>query len=174
MQHTRAQKSPCFPGTKAEAGCCPKGNFSRKEIEMRLLSSLLLASALSLSAGTAIAACPDDAAAATGPDMTATAGIAKDGTHAPLEGSGSATAGDAGDNMIAKDGSQAPLQGTAEPGAADDQGANEIAKDGSTMPLAESHGGGNQDLATSQQDVEAQQEGEKTAAATAMDDECKE
>jgi hypothetical protein len=68
---------------------------------------------------------------------------------------------------IAKDGTQAPMEG-ADPGA-----ANTPAKDGSTMPLATEEGG-NKDLATSQQDVEAQQDGEKTAAATAEDDKCKE
>lgn len=41
------------------------------------------------------------------------------------------------------------------------------------MPLATEEGGGNKDLATSQQDVEAQQDGEKTAAAKADDDNCK-
>jgi hypothetical protein len=69
---------------------------------------------------------------------------------------------------IAKDGTVAPMEG-AEPGA-----ANTPAKDGGTMPLATEEGGGNKDLATSQQDVEAQQEGEKTAAATAEEDKCKE
>jgi hypothetical protein len=68
---------------------------------------------------------------------------------------------------IAKDGTTAPLEG-AEPGA------NTVAKDGSTMPLATEEGGGNKDLATSEQDVEAQQDGEKTAAATAEEDKCKE
>jgi hypothetical protein len=69
---------------------------------------------------------------------------------------------------IAKDGTVAPMEG-AEPGA-----ANTPAKDGGTMPLASEEGGGNKDLATSQQDVEAQQDGEKTAAATAEEDKCKE
>jgi len=103
---------------------------------------------MSLSAGAALAACPDDTASAAGTDKTATAGIAKDGSHAPLEGA-------------------------AQPGAAESGGDNKIAKDGSTMPLAEEPGGGKKDLATSQQDVEAQQQGEKTAAASAADDECK-
>jgi hypothetical protein len=40
------------------------------------------------------------------------------------------------------------------------------------MPLATKEGGGNKNLATSQQDVEAQQQGEKTAAAHAKDN-CK-
>lgn len=50
-------------------------------------------------------------------------------------------------------------------------------KDGNTMPLANQEGGGNKNIATSQQEVEAQQEGEKTAAAEAdanvADDPCK-
>jgi len=67
---------------------------------------------------------------------------------------------------IAKDGTTAPLEG-AEPGA------NRVAKDGSTMPLATEEGGGNKNLATSEQDVEAQQDGEKTAAAMAEANKCK-
>lgn len=105
---------------------------------MKTISSLLLAASLSLGAGTALAACPDTSAAK---DTDKTAGIAKDGTRAPLE--------------------------SAEPSG------NTAAKDGGTMPLATQEGGGNKDLATSQQDVEAQQDGEKTAAAKADDDRCK-
>ena len=107
---------------------------------MKLLPSLLLASTLSLAAGTAMAACPDTSA---GADMNKTGAIAKDGTHAPLEG-------------------------------ADSDKSDTVAKDGGTMPLATEEGGGNKDLATSQQDVEAQQDGEKTAAAQAEDDKCME
>lgn len=67
---------------------------------------------------------------------------------------------------ISKDGTQAPLQ--------DPQSAEQPAtKDGNTMPLASQEGGGNKDLATSQQDVEAQQQGEKTAAAQAEEEACK-
>ena len=87
---------------------------------MKLFSSLILAAAMSLSAGTAFAACPDKSASTT-TDTTRTAGIAKDG---------------------------------------------------STMPLAGAEGGGDKNLAMSQQDVEAQQKGDKTAAAKA-DDACK-
>ena len=109
---------------------------------MKLFSSLILAASMSLSAGTAFAACPDKSAS-NNTDTTRTAGIAKDGTHAPLESpDASAKAGD-------------PAQ-----------------KDGSTMPLAGGEGGGDKNLATSQQDVEAQQKGDKTAAAKA-DDACK-
>jgi hypothetical protein len=75
---------------------------------------------------------------------TQTSGISKDGTHAPLESPNSAT-------QDRKDSAQ---------------------KDGSTMPLASKEGGGNKNLATSQQDVEAQQQGDKTAAAQA-EDKCK-
>jgi hypothetical protein len=70
---------------------------------------------------------------------------------------------------IAKDGTRAPLESDANAGARVEGGpAN---KQGNTMPLASQEGGGNKDLATSQQDVEAQQEGEMTAAAKA--DPCK-
>jgi hypothetical protein len=100
---------------------------------MKLISSMMFAAAVSLSGGTAIAACPD---------TNKTGAIAKDGTHAPLE--------------------------------TPDKSANTIAKDGGTMPLAGQERGGNKDLATSQQDVEAQQDGKKTAAATAEENDCKE
>lgn len=105
--------------------------------------SFAIAVALSLSAGAAFAACPDKSAANTGTDTEQTAGISKDGTHAPLEA----------------------------PNTADNAG-KPAAKDGSTMPLAGAEGGGDKNLATSQQDIEAQQKGDKTAAAQA-DDTCK-
>lgn len=65
-------------------------------------------------------------------------------------------------NSIAKDGTHAPLE-TPDRTAAE----NPVKKDGQTMPLANQEGGGNKNLATSQQDVEAQQQGDKTAAAQA-------
>ena len=103
---------------------------------------VLIAATLSLLSGVAMADCPDKTASNLGTDANKTAGIAKDGTHAPLE-------------------SNKP---------ADSDAAQ---KDGQTMPLANQEGGGNKNLATSQQDVEAQQHGDKTAAAQA-DDNCKE
>ncbi|WP_027170155.1 hypothetical protein [Mesorhizobium sp. WSM3224] len=77
-----------------------------------------------------------------GTDQTRTAGISKDGTRAPLQ----------------------------PPAPQVDKKAAQ--KDGSTMPLASQAGAGNKNLATSQQDVEAQQQGGKTAAAQA-DENCK-
>ncbi|TIU79373.1 MAG: hypothetical protein E5W13_07610, partial [Mesorhizobium sp.] len=66
---------------------------------------------------------------------------------------------------IAKDGTRAPLETDANAGSRVEGGpAN---KDGNTMPLANQESGGNKNLATSQQDAEAQQEGDKTAAAKA-------
>ncbi|TIP74540.1 MAG: hypothetical protein E5X53_02595 [Mesorhizobium sp.] len=66
---------------------------------------------------------------------------------------------------IAKDGTRAPLETDANAGSRVEGGpAN---KDANTMPLANQESGGNKDLATSQQDAEAQQEGDKTAAAKA-------
>lgn len=65
---------------------------------------------------------------------------------------------------VAKDGSQAPLE--AEPRAdAQESDAGPAQKDGGTMPLASDEADDTNDVATSQQDVEAQQEGEQTAAA---------
>ncbi|RWH73213.1 MAG: hypothetical protein EOQ86_28220 [Mesorhizobium sp.] len=70
---------------------------------------------------------------------------------------------------VAKDGTRAPLETDANAGNRVEGGpAN---KTGNTMPLANQEAGGDKNLATSQQDVEAQQEGEKTAAAKA--DPCK-
>ncbi|TIX79508.1 MAG: hypothetical protein E5V21_14250, partial [Mesorhizobium sp.] len=61
---------------------------------------------------------------------------------------------------IAKDGTRAPLETDANAGSRVEGGpAN---KDGNTMPLANQESGGNKNLATSQQDAEAQQEGDKT------------
>lgn len=66
---------------------------------------------------------------------------------------------------IEKDGSLAPLQ-------TPEAGTQPVVKDGKTMPLADHEGGGDKNLATSQQDVEAQQQGDLAAAAKA--DDCKE
>ena len=60
---------------------------------------------------------------------------------------------------ISKDGTKAPLE--VEPNK---DAAASPQKDGSNMPMAE-----DKDIATSQQDVEAQQHGDKTAAAKADD-----
>jgi hypothetical protein len=103
-------------------------------------SALILTAMISLCAGTAMAACPGKSAS-NGSDAQTTAGITKDGTHAPLESPNSPT-------QDRKDSAQ---------------------KDGSTMPLASKEGGGDKNLATSQQDVESQQQGKKTAAAQARD-----
>jgi hypothetical protein len=68
---------------------------------------------------------------------------------------------------ISKDGSHAPLEAN-KPGTP--ANPNVIRKDGTTMPLAKQEGGGDKNLATSQQDVQAQQQGDKTAAAKAEKD----
>lgn len=66
---------------------------------------------------------------------------------------------------ISKDGTHVPLEGSAETQA---NASGGVQKDGSTMPLS-----ADKDLATSNQDVAAQQQGEKTAAASAADkDKC--
>ncbi|MBW8298908.1 MAG: hypothetical protein K0M60_04840 [Hydrogenophaga sp.] len=87
--------------------------------------------------GPSLAACPE----VTGSiDDKAAAGISKDGTHVPLEGSADTQAGATGG----------------------------VQKDGKTMPLAT-----DKNLATSNQDVAAQQQGEETAAASAANkDKC--
>ncbi|MFU0504538.1 hypothetical protein [Pseudaminobacter sp. NGMCC 1.201702] len=114
---------------------------------MRPIAAMIAAvSVTALASGTAFAACPETTGSVSN-ETTATAGIAKDGTHAPLETDAEAKSG---------------------------MNADTAQKDGKTMPLAEQEAGGNKDLATSQQDVEAQQQGEQTAAAEAEDEACKE
>lgn len=70
---------------------------------------------------------------------------------------------------IAKDGTQAPLEATTP--TEGQKGLTTTSKDpqkeGGTLPMGKSP-----DLATSNQDVVAQQHGEKTAAATAMQEKC--
>lgn len=112
-----------------------------------------------------------DAEAGTASDATpalGTDGISKDGSLAPLEqteagaNTGTTTFGTEGSAEIDVSG-QTATGGMAAETTADAAGA--IKKDGSTMPLASSDGGGDPTLATSPQDVEAQQEGMETAAA---------
>lgn len=87
--------------------------------------------------GPSLAACPEVTGSVNG---EAAAGISKDGTHVPLEGSADAQANASGS----------------------------VQKDGSTMPLST-----DKNLATSNQDVAAQQQGEETAAASAANkDKC--
>jgi hypothetical protein len=116
---------------------------SNRRTNMMKLALMIIAATVSLSVGSAIAACPDQSSANAGTDTQQTAGVLKDGTRAPLEASKA-------------------TNGEGEPAA----------KDGNTMPLAGAESGGNKNLATSQQDVEAQQHGNKTAAAQA-DQNCK-
>lgn len=79
--------------------------------------------------------------------------IAKDGTHAPLE--------------APKGGPGVDKSATGTTSTYDDP---KMAKNGGTMPLANKPNGGDRDLATSQQDAEAQQHGGKTAAAESQKD----
>ncbi|MBY5540576.1 hypothetical protein HFO60_11070 [Rhizobium leguminosarum] len=98
-----------------------------------------------------LAECPDVTGSVT---TGAHTGIAKDGTHVPLEGNS---------------GSQVKTEtstGTTTTSA--DALPKTAQKDGGTMPMGEST-----DIATSGQDATAQQKGDKTAAATALDDKCK-
>ena len=125
-------------------------------------SSILLAGAalLTLAGAEASAACRDEIAnlspgTTTGPasgtaDTTAAQRVAKDGGRAPLQ-SGANTSGGGATSGSATTGSTGQGQG---------QG---VAKDGSTMPLANNPGGGNRNVATSQQDAQSQQRGSQTA-----------
>ena len=116
---------------------------------MKLFKTMTLAAALAaLPMGMAMADCVDPTTSASTSDQPKTAPVAKDGSTAPLET-------EATSNSTT----------TANPPAQEESAQ----KDGGTMPLASQEGGGNTDIATSQQDVEAQQEGEETAAAKAAD-----
>jgi hypothetical protein len=103
-----------------------------------------------------LAALEDGAFAAAG------GGVAKDGTLAPLEQPGEAGTGgsDAG----------APQADAGAGGAPAGETDGRIAKDGTTAPLEGEPGGAAPDIAMSPQDVEAQQEGGRTAMAEAEAD----
>lgn len=108
---------------------------------MKTIASIMATVAITaFAAGTALADCPE-----TTGSVSSETGIAKDGTHAPLET-------EAHKNTKPAD-------------------SDTAAKDGETMPLANQQGGGDKNLAMSQQDAEAQQQGDKTALAQA--EECK-
>lgn len=94
--------------------------------------------------------CPETTASVS---KEAHAGIAKDGTHAPMEGDTGQvkTESSTGTTITSAD----ALPKTAQ-------------KDGNNMPMGESSS-----IATSEQDVAAQQGGGTTAAATAAQDACK-
>jgi hypothetical protein len=118
---------------------------------MKPIAAIVLAtSIMGLSAGGALADCVDTTASINKDQKPA--GISKDGTHAPLE---------------------TPAQAQNKAGADTNAVDNDTAqKNGGTMPLAGEEGGGDKNLAMSQQDVEAQQQGDQTAAAKS-DRDCK-
>lgn len=99
---------------------------------MRQFATIIAAVGMAaLTSGQGLAACADVSGSASN---EAKAGIAKDGTHVPLEGSADGQANATGG----------------------------VQKDGGTMPLTT-----DKNLATSGQDVAAQQQGDQTAAASA-------
>jgi hypothetical protein len=105
---------------------------------MKLRRVMLATAALVVSASAAVADCEAELAQLSG-------GVAKDGTMAPLSGEATAT------------------PQTGEGAAAEATAGEGIAKDGSETPLTADPG-----IATSAQDVEAQQQGGATAAEQAM------
>jgi hypothetical protein len=122
---------------------------------MKTIASAMIAiGAIAFASGTALAACPD-VTGSVKPD--AQTGIAKDGSKAPLESNANSQT----------------QTGAASTGTTTSSSEGQTAKkDGQTMPLANKEGGGDPNLATSQQDVTAQQKGDQTAMAKAED--CKE
>jgi hypothetical protein len=142
--------------------------------------------ALSMSAGFAVAEeCVDTNTTAsttqpadTGAAATDTANqIAKDGSRAPLEGAQTSAEHQAVTDAPAPDAADS-TQTANRPGEASDSqssdtqaSADTVQTDGSNMPLQSSDSDkSGADIATSQQDVEAQQEGEQTMAAKADKD----
>jgi hypothetical protein len=122
-----------------------------KEEAMDRYRSFLAGCALfAISGAAAHADCAEDLAALTGEAGTAE-GISKDGSLAPLQDSGTP------DPAAAAGG--APAQG-AEGAAEAEAGGEGISKDGSLSPLQ----GAGTAVATSQEDAQAQQQGEPTAA----------
>jgi len=115
---------------------------------MNTLAKLMSAGAVLLLAdGAALAECVDPGSTASTSAQVKTPPVAKDGSKAPMEAEPKTNA-----QANAQESDSGPVQ-----------------KDGGTMPLASSEADDNNNIATSQQDVEAQQEGEKTAAAKADD-----
>lgn len=115
---------------------------------VRLARLLTVASMAALFASQVSADCAEGAS-----KQQEHAGIAKDGSHAPMEGQARAQP------------QPGPAEGTT---TASSQAATETPqKDGGNMPMGE-----NPDVATSSQDAQAQQKGGKTAAAAASDQKC--
>jgi len=107
--------------------------------------------------------------------------IAKDGSRAPLEGAQTSSeqqaSTDTSSGATTPNASTDSTQTAERPGAASDSqstdtaAADTVQKDGNNMPLQSSESDkSGADIATSQQDVEAQQEGEQTMAAKADKD----
>lgn len=115
---------------------------------------VLIATALGMAAFTVQPGFADCVDVTGSVNKEARGGISKDGTHAPLEG---------GANTQAQSGG---ATGTTTTSA--DAGPNAPQKDGgANLPMGEST-----NLATSNQDVSAQQDGGKTAAEVATQDKC--
>ena len=106
--------------------------------------SLILAAALALAGTAAFADCREELAALQGE------GVSKEGAMAPLADTSGATPQTGGDNTPAAEGAAGSREG--------------VAKDASQTPL-----GTDPSLATSPQDVQAQQAGGDTAAEQAME-----
>lgn len=121
----------------------------------------LLASAafLAVTAGAAAADCAEELAMLTGESAGASADasggeeISKDGSLAPLEEAGNEGGGT--DAAAAAPGASSGMEAEAHDSAAEGEG--EIAKDGSTAPL-EDEAGSSATVATSPQEIEAQQD----------------
>ena len=113
---------------------------------MKSIALIITAIAVTaFASGTAIAACPDTTGSVKNETQK---GISKDGTHAPMENAANSK----------------PQIGAASTGTTTTS-TDAVKKSGKTTPLADQGGGVDKNLATSAQDVQAQQKGDQTAAA---------
>ncbi|UXN58265.1 hypothetical protein [Phyllobacterium zundukense] len=145
-----ARAAGTFPSRSGSSPMAPM-----EENEMKPIASIIAALAISAMASTAaMAACPEVTGAATN---DAQKGVAKDGTKAPLQDGANSTTQTTGASV-----------GTT---TTSSTAGKTVQKSGDTMPMAT-----DKNQATSQQDAQAQQKGDKTAAsagADASDKDCK-
>lgn len=117
---------------------------------LRVTTMLAVAGMIVHSAQPVFADCADGSGT---PTQQVQSGIAKDGSHAPMETKAPAQT------------QPGPAEGTTT--ASSDTAAEVPQKDGANMPMGE-----NPDVATSSQDAQAQQKGGKTAAGAANAHKC--
>lgn len=129
---------------------------------MKFHTATIASCVLALSGTTAMADCAADLAQLAAGGASASQGISKDGSLAPLEDADAAGGGNSASDADSAAGSSSDA--TSDTAGAEDG----IAKDGSLAPLEEPEAGGDTAVAMSGQDAAAQQSGEQTAAEDAQ------